>query len=89
MITGFLSIAEENKNKVYDYAGCLYPEGMLSSNQTCLFDHNQIDKIYFLGYRDEEAINFMKQLKEIEKTQNVMKPKSETNSTSNIPNIEF
>ena len=49
MITGFCSVAQENQEKIYDYSGCVYPEGYLSSNQVCLFDHDQIDKIFFEG----------------------------------------
>lgn len=58
MITGFCSVAEENANKVFDYSGCLYPEGYLSSKQVCLFDHEQIEKVYHLGLVDEEEKQF-------------------------------
>lgn len=58
MITGFCSIAQEQEGKVFDYSGCLYPEGYLSANQVCLFDHEQIDKIYHLGLIDEEEKSF-------------------------------
>lgn len=68
MITGFCSVAQENQEKVYDYSGCVYPEGYLSSNQVCLFDHDQIDKIYFLGYEDEEEIMFKQKLNQIVKS---------------------
>jgi len=44
----FCSVADEDKSKVYDYTGCLYPEGFIFSNQTLLFEHVQIDKIYHL-----------------------------------------
>ena len=67
MITGFCSVAQENQDKIYDYSGCVYPEGYLSSNQVCLFDHDQIDKIYFLGYEDEEEIMFKQKLNQIVK----------------------
>ncbi|MBD9085785.1 DUF4176 domain-containing protein [bacterium] len=65
MITGFCSITENDKNKTYDYSGCLYPEGFLSSNQTLLFDHSQIDKIYFVGYQNEEEKEFKEKLKKV------------------------
>ena len=32
MITGFCSISEMDRTQVYDYSGCIYPEGYLSSN---------------------------------------------------------
>ena len=62
MITGFCSVADEDKSKVYDYTGCLYPEGVISSNQTLLFNHEQIDKIYHLGLADEEEKQFKQRL---------------------------
>ena len=67
MITGFCSVAQENQEKVYDYSGCVYPEGYLSSNQVCLFDHDQIEKIFFVGYEDEEEIMFKQKLNQIVK----------------------
>ena len=64
MIAGFCAISEEKKDKVWDYSGYIYPEGILNSNQTCLFDHSQIDKIYHLGLADdEEEKKFKEQLK--------------------------
>ena len=58
MITGFCSIAEENQEKIYDYCGCVYPEGYLSSDEVCLFDHDQISEICFTGFEDEEEKEF-------------------------------
>lgn len=67
MITGFCSIGSENKEKVYDYTGCIYPEGLISSNKTLLFNHDQIDKIYHLGLSDDEDKKFKEKLKELMK----------------------
>ena len=62
MITGFCSTSQEDQSKIYDYSGCVYPEGYLSSDQVCLFDHNQIEKIFFVGYEDEEEKAFKDKL---------------------------
>ena len=63
MITGFCSIDSDNREKMWDYCGCLYPEGVLSSTQSCLFNHEQIEKIYHMGLSDdEEEIRFKKNL---------------------------
>ena len=76
MITGFGAVTESNKEKIWDYSGCIYPEGFLSSEQICLFNHEQIEKIYYLGLaEDEEEKAFKKTLNEIsnmikEKTNN-------------------
>lgn len=65
MITGFCSISEMDRTQVYDYSGCIYPEGYLSSNQICLFNHDQIEKVFFTGYESEEEKKFKKSLKKI------------------------
>lgn len=54
MITGFCAIEDDNEGEIWDYSGCIYPEGFLSSNETCLFNHNQIEKICHLGLVDDE-----------------------------------
>lgn len=60
MITGFCSYDEEKRDKAYDYTGCLYPEGIITSKQMALFDHSQIEKIFYLGYSDDEDKAFKK-----------------------------
>ena len=71
MITGFCSISGDDKSKIYDYSGCLYPEGFISSNQTLLFNHDQIDKVYHIGLIDEEEKEFKQKLNEMIKQINV------------------
>ena len=65
MITGFCSVDGSKSDVIYDYNGCLYPEGYLSSDQTCLFNHDQIAKIYHMGFIDEEEKEFKEKLKEL------------------------
>ena len=65
MIIGFCSIADGKKDKIYDYTGCLYPEGVISSDRTLLFDHSQIEKIYHLGLIDDDERKFKSRLKEM------------------------
>lgn len=43
---------------VWDYIACLYPEGNISHDQCFLFNHEQIEKIYFIGYQDEEELEY-------------------------------
>lgn len=54
MVMGFCQVKPEDKSKVYDYCGCLYPEGYIDSEKVFLFNHGQIDRIYSIGYMDEE-----------------------------------
>ena len=62
MITGFYVKADEKDEKTYDYVGCLYPEGVISSKENCVFNHEQIDKIFFIGYSDDEEKRFKEKL---------------------------
>lgn len=68
MIIGFCAI-EEKEEKVYDYSACLYPEGLISSKQILLFDHNQIDKVYHAGLICKEEEEFKKKLDKITNNQ--------------------
>lgn len=65
MVTGFCSVASEEKTKIYDYTGCIYPEGYLDFDQVCLFDHDQIEKVYHLGYIDEDEKSFKEELRAV------------------------
>lgn len=48
-------------NKEWDYLACLYPEGNINEEFMYLFNHDQIDKVYFLGYRDDEELQFVEE----------------------------
>ena len=63
MIVGFSSIDEDEPNKVYDYSGCDYPEGMVDYEEVELFQHEDIEKILFLGYETEESKRYDEEVK--------------------------
>ena len=63
MITGYCSATPEDMNKIYDYMGCLFPEGIIDPGQTALFDHAQIGKVYHLGLSDADQKQFISKLK--------------------------
>ncbi len=62
MITGFYVKTDESNNLVYDYVGCLFPEGMVSSTQNCVFNHDQIEKVFHKGLEDDEEKEFKEKL---------------------------
>ncbi len=64
MITGYASVSPDTGDKVFDYSGCVYPEGFFDYNQVCVFDHDQIHEVFNLGMVDEEQETFMTNLKE-------------------------
>ena len=52
MVTGFCIVPEEDKTKIFDYTGCLFPEGVINSKQSLMFNHDQIEKIYFINMKN-------------------------------------
>lgn len=65
MVTGFYTVPANDNTKVFDYCGCLFPEGVISSEQNLLFDHNQIQTVCYMGYANEEDKQFKTKLAEI------------------------
>ena len=65
MILGYCRYSADDTSKVYDYCGCTYPEGFLSPEKTIVFDHEQIEHIYALGFQDEEQFEFKENLTRI------------------------
>lgn len=66
MIIGFcIEPVENEKKQRFDYAGCLYPEGVIDSAQFPLFNHDQIEKVYNIPFADDEDIEFRKSLDEL------------------------
>lgn len=59
MITGYAVKSPESGDKIWDYVGCLYPEGMVTAEKALLFDHENIEKIFAIGYEDDEQKQFM------------------------------
>lgn len=68
MILGYCRYAAGDSSKVYDYCGCTYPEGFISPDQTVIFDHDQIEHIYALGFQNEEQFEFRKKLTQVVET---------------------
>jgi len=63
MVTGYCMETPENPNKIFDYCGCIFPEGIIRSDLTCVFDHSQIEKVFCKGYIDAAASEFLEKLK--------------------------
>ena len=53
MITGYLQ-KEEKGDKVYEYCGCPYPFGILSSKNLFLFNGSEITGVSFVGFINAE-----------------------------------
>lgn len=55
---------DEAGEKSWDYLACLYPEGFLGEEYAYLFDHEQIERIFFIGFQDGEELAFQQLLTE-------------------------
>ena len=46
------------KNKIFDYAGYIYPFGCINPNELILFNKEEIEKVIFKGYSDEKLLEY-------------------------------
>lgn len=53
---------EQSTGKEYDYISVLYPEGNLGEGTQFLFNHSDIDQIYFRGWENAERDDFLDRL---------------------------
>ena len=65
MIIGFCQAKPEDTSVVYDYCGCLFPEGYMNAEHLYLFNEDQIETIYSIGYMDEEQFAVRDKISEI------------------------
>lgn len=57
MVTGRLQ-REKKTGKVYDYAACLWPEGMIDSRYCYLFNNENVHILYHIGYQSTEEFQY-------------------------------
>lgn len=48
----------------YDYISVLYPEGNMGEAGQFLFNHSDIEKVFFQGYEDKEREEFIEKLED-------------------------
>lgn len=65
MIIGFCQAKPEETSVIYDYCGCLFPEGYMDADHLYLFDHEMIDTVYSTGYIDEEQLAFQERMDKV------------------------
>lgn len=60
MVTGLMQVeVHEDKKIMWDYCGCFYPIGMQDSKRFIMFNEEHIERIFAIGYQDEEQLAFM------------------------------
>lgn len=66
MITGFYQIQVADSNQeIFDYIGCLWPEGIVDTDQNLFFNNVDIDKVLFKGFVNEEEDVFKEKLEQV------------------------
>lgn len=78
MIVGYF-YKNNSADKIYDYCACPHPEGLMANSSKYLFDHEQVEQVYALGYMNEAAIEYNYALKEL----------ISQNNQQTIPNLQF
>ena len=72
MIYGRLQKTPEGEH-VFDYCACPYPAGHMTSEQNIVFDQENINTLYFVGFQDGEELAFRQT---IAQQYDELKPKS-------------
>lgn len=65
---------ESGEQVLADYMGVLYPNGF-QTESTIFFQHENIDKVVFLGYKDDEEERFIEIYQTWENNINIPKKK--------------
>lgn len=81
MISGFCVTKDGDSTKIYDYLGCMYPQGMIAQDTNFLFDHSQIDEVLFKGFVDHQEIDFKVKLNDYLATNNIVSGAAAPNNT--------
>lgn len=67
MVIGYLGVSAQDQNTVYDYMGAVYPLGVISSDISFMFNHDQVAKVIYKGFENDESKEFNKKLNEVSK----------------------
>ena len=53
---------QEDKNEIWDYVACPYPQGHLSDETNVFFNHDQIQQIIFKGFESEGEVTLRQEI---------------------------
>ncbi len=59
MICGRIQ-TDVSTNISYDYSACVYPEGIINPRELFMFNNEDIDKVFYIGFQDQEEFEFRK-----------------------------
>ncbi len=52
--TGVAMKDDKDNSKIFDYMGCLWPEGVIDTNKNFLFNHTDIKEVVFESAKTED-----------------------------------
>lgn len=58
MITGYAVSSPDDDSQMWDYIGCIWPEGMISPDKNLLFNHDKIERVFSVGFTNDEQKKF-------------------------------
>lgn len=56
MICGWFQVKEDGTE--YDYSGCMFPEGIINSDELVLFNDTDVETVFFIGMQDVEQMHY-------------------------------
>ena len=84
MINSYCVFGKTKADKMYEYGACLYPEGVIDTDNVYVFNHDDIDKVIHLGYSSDLQKEYSKKLNE---NYDAFKVKFENKQFENMPNL--
>lgn len=84
MVISYFSIEYNGNVTMYDYKGCVYPEGLLLPSQVISFNHDQIENIDFLGFKNDQYEVFNNAL-----NRNIEEPDKDYDRKAFMANLKF
>lgn len=66
MVIGRLVKKNESEKKIWDYCACRVPVG-IADNDLSFFDHEQVKRLLFIGFQDEEELQYSYACKQFNK----------------------
>ena len=53
------------EDRIYDYSGCYFPEGIVDTKKMYFFDTDAIERVFFIGLQDMEELALQDAINEL------------------------
>lgn len=69
MIISRLVRKEKEEDQMWDYCGCIVPQGINNQSELKFFNHSDVRQLLFIGFQDEEELKYSTALSSYESEQ--------------------